>query len=55
MAVGRDGNNQMFPIAWLVVHIESTETWSWFIDQLCADLNIGEGLGWFFISDMQKV
>ena len=53
VAVGRDGNNQMFPIAYAVVHNESTETW--FIDQLYIDLNIGEGLGWFIVSDMQKV
>ena len=45
----------MFLIAWAVVHNESTKTWSWFIDQLRTDLNIGEGLGWSIISDMQKV
>ena len=55
MVMGRDGNNQMFPIAWVVVHTESIETWSWFIDQLSVDLNIGEGLGWSVMSDMQKV
>ena len=57
MVVERDKNNQMFQIAYAVVHTESTETWSWssFIDQLCDDLNIGEGLGWFIINDMQKV
>ena len=52
MVVGKDGNNQMFPIAWAVVHTESIETWSWFIDQLSIDLNIGEGLGWSVINDM---
>ncbi|XVF65088.1 hypothetical protein PTKIN_Ptkin09bG0218700 [Pterospermum kingtungense] len=54
VAVGKDGNNQMFPIAWAVVHNENTETWSWFINQLCDDLEIGDGLGWAVISDMQK-
>ena len=53
--VGSDNNNQKFPIAWVVVHNERTETWSWFIDQLCTDLNIGEGLGWSIFSDIQKV
>ena len=28
VVIDRDGNNQMFPIAWAVVHNESTETWS---------------------------
>ena len=32
IVVGKDGNNQMFPIARAVVHTESIETWSWFID-----------------------
>ena len=57
VVVERDENNQMFPIAQVVVHTESTETWSWswFIDQLCDDLNIGKGLGWFVINDIHKV
>ncbi|XP_039146523.1 uncharacterized protein LOC120283834 [Dioscorea cayenensis subsp. rotundata] len=54
VAVGRDGNNQMYPVAWAVVDKETTETWSWFIELLSADLNIGDGLGWSLISDMQK-
>lgn len=55
VAVGRDGNNQMFPIAWAVVEKETTESWDWFIQHLQADLQIGDGLGWALISDMQKV
>ncbi|XP_048491334.1 uncharacterized protein LOC125492672 [Beta vulgaris subsp. vulgaris] len=27
VAVGRDGNNQMFPIAWAVVEVESKDSW----------------------------
>ncbi|KAL2896876.1 Lactotransferrin [Bienertia sinuspersici] len=30
VVVGRDGNNQMFPIAWACVEVENTETWGWF-------------------------
>ncbi|KAK9026064.1 hypothetical protein V6N11_038912 [Hibiscus sabdariffa] len=26
--VGRDGNNQIFPIAWVVVEVENRETWA---------------------------
>ena len=55
MVVGREVNNQMFSIAWAMVLTENTETWSWFINQLCAGLNIGESLGWSVISNIQKV
>ncbi|XP_074364438.1 uncharacterized protein LOC141705336 [Apium graveolens] len=39
-AVGRDGNNQMFPIAYVVVEIENTDSWKWFTELLSADLNL---------------
>ena len=29
--VGKDGNNQMFPIAWPVVEGENQASWTWFI------------------------
>ncbi|CAN1136104.1 hypothetical protein LINPERHAP2_LOCUS9258 [Linum perenne] len=31
-AVGKDGNNQMFPIAWAVVEGENRSSWTWFIE-----------------------
>ncbi|KAM1757950.1 hypothetical protein ACFX11_007131 [Malus domestica] len=31
-AVGIDANNGMFPIAFAVVEIENTETWTWFME-----------------------
>lgn len=37
-AIGRDVNNQMFPIAWAVVEIENKDSWSWFLKQLMRDL-----------------
>ena len=37
-AVGRDANNQLFPIAWAVVNVESKETWSWFLGELMGDI-----------------
>ena len=55
MAVGRDGNNHMFPIAWAVVEKETSESWTWFLQQLKLDLGIEDGLGWSIVSDMQKV
>ncbi|KAK8671545.1 hypothetical protein V6N13_038139 [Hibiscus sabdariffa] len=27
--VGRDGNNQIFPIAWALVEVENKDTWTW--------------------------
>ncbi|KAG4958259.1 hypothetical protein JHK82_034924 [Glycine max] len=43
-AVGKDGNNQMFPIAYGIVESENYSSWKWFIDLLIADLDgIQEG------------
>jgi hypothetical protein len=54
-AIGRDANNQMYPVAWAVVEQETNETWKWFIGLLIKDLNINNnGAGWVFISDQQK-
>ena len=54
-AVGRDGNNQMFPIAWAVVEGENQDSWTWFLKMMMQDLGIFDGLGWTVISDQQKV
>ncbi|XP_038705767.1 uncharacterized protein LOC120001481 isoform X2 [Tripterygium wilfordii] len=53
-AIGRDGNNQMFPLAWVVVLVENTETWTWFLNLLKHDLGTAEGELWTLISDRQK-
>lgn len=53
--VGRDGNNQMFPVAYAVVEGENADSWRWFIDLLRDDLSLGDGHGYTFISDQQKV
>ncbi|KAI3757682.1 hypothetical protein L6452_05225 [Arctium lappa] len=54
-AVGRDGKNQIFPIAWVVVNIENKENWTWFIDLLKEDLSLNDGVGTTLISDQHKV
>jgi hypothetical protein len=55
-AIGRDANNQMYPIAWAAVPIESYDTWYWFLALLQKDLNISNGgEEWVLISDQQKV
>ncbi|XP_062089467.1 uncharacterized protein LOC133796002 [Humulus lupulus] len=37
-AIGIDGNNSMFPIAYCVVEKENTEVWTWFLELLKDDL-----------------
>ncbi|XP_050209237.2 uncharacterized protein LOC126659951 [Mercurialis annua] len=53
-AVGRDGNNQMFPIAWSVVTKENYANWEWFIKMLIKDLDLKDGDGWTLVTDQQK-
>ena len=53
-AVGTDGNNQMYPIAWAVVEAENEVCWAWFINILAEELALGEGVGITIISDQQK-
>ncbi|XP_017434428.1 uncharacterized protein LOC108341245 [Vigna angularis] len=53
-AVGRDGNEQILPIAY-VVEVENKDLWTWFLELLIADLG-GEAVcgTCTFISDQQK-
>nr|GEW78238.1 hypothetical protein CTI12_AA105810 [Tanacetum cinerariifolium] len=53
--VGRDANNQMFPIAWAIVKIENKNNWCWFLSLLCDDLDLQDGLGITIISDGHKI
>ncbi|XP_057418799.1 uncharacterized protein LOC130713008 [Lotus japonicus] len=53
-AVGKDGNNQMYHIAYAVVEAETKDSWEWFVDLLLADLDSIQSKRWCFISDQQK-
>ncbi|CAL9014767.1 unnamed protein product [Prunus brigantina] len=53
-AVGVDGNNGYFPVAYAVVDIESKDSWIWFFNLLIEDLGITNGQAWVVISDKQK-
>ncbi|GJW55014.1 hypothetical protein Tco_0099099 [Tanacetum coccineum] len=50
----RDGNNQIYPIVWVVVNVENKENWSWFMQCLSDDLGIVNGKGLTIISDQHK-
>ncbi|XP_056690232.1 uncharacterized protein [Spinacia oleracea] len=50
-AIGRDGNDQMYPIAWAVVEGENNLSWQWFFLLLQRSLDLGEGEGIAIISD----
>ncbi|KAF3633322.1 putative C2 and GRAM domain-containing protein-like [Capsicum annuum] len=54
VVVGKDGNNQMLPLAWEVVKKKNTNTWTWFVRCIRDDLGLGEGDGLTLITDMQK-
>jgi len=55
VAICRDENNQMLPIAWAVVEVENQFTWTWFLELVKNDLDLGEGHQLSIITDMQKV
>ncbi|XP_021740410.1 uncharacterized protein LOC110706767 [Chenopodium quinoa] len=37
-AEGKDGNNNIFPVAWAVIEVENGETWTWFLELLRKDI-----------------
>ncbi|CAA0806673.1 Unknown protein, partial [Striga hermonthica] len=53
-ATAKDGNNQIYPVAWAVVEAENEEFWRWFLSILFTELGINDGLGYTFMSDQQK-
>ncbi|GJT31623.1 calcium/proton exchanger [Tanacetum coccineum] len=53
-AMGRDANNQMYPIAWAVVRVENADNWGWFLHLLHDDLSLNYGNGITIISDSHK-
>jgi hypothetical protein len=53
IAVGRDPNDQYFPLAFGVVETKTKESWRWFLQLLMED--VGQDKRFVFISDQQKV
>jgi hypothetical protein len=56
-AIRKDGNDDMFPIAYAVAEGETRASWEWFLGLLIHDVYVGsgEGRGWTVMSDRQKV
>ncbi|KAK3010008.1 hypothetical protein RJ639_011867 [Escallonia herrerae] len=50
--VARDGNDNMFQVAVVVVEAETRDSWCWFLTELIDDLGGSESL--IFISDRHK-
>ncbi|GJZ50767.1 calcium/proton exchanger [Tanacetum coccineum] len=53
-AMGRDANNQMYPIAWVVVRVENAKNWSWFLALLQDDIALNDSTCITIISDSHK-
>ncbi|WVZ17312.1 hypothetical protein V8G54_010294 [Vigna mungo] len=54
-AVARDGNDQMCPLAYVVVEVENKESWTWFLELLIDDVGGGAACSrCTFVSDQQK-
>jgi hypothetical protein len=55
-AIGTDGNDDIFPIAFAVAEVETRDSWEWFITIFLEDLcGPADRLGWVIMSDRQKV
>ncbi|CAI9299451.1 unnamed protein product [Lactuca saligna] len=52
--IGRDANNQVYPIAWAVVYIENKLNWKWFLELITNDLELDGGRGMAVISEQHK-
>ncbi|XP_021727672.1 uncharacterized protein LOC110694816 [Chenopodium quinoa] len=55
VAVAKDGNNNLFSLAWAIVEIENKETWSSFLESLKAMFKNDQGAGLTIMSDRQKL
>ena len=55
-AIGKDDNDDMFPIAFAVAEADTKESWQWFITILLEDSDgAADKLGWAIILDRQKI
>ena len=55
VAVARDGNDNIFPVAYAAVEAEMKDSWTWFLDLLIDDIGSITQHRWVFMFDKQKV
>ncbi|XP_023757288.1 uncharacterized protein LOC111905781 [Lactuca sativa] len=53
-AVGVDSNNGIYPLAYALVENKTTNSWTWFLEQLGDDLELYANSNFTFISDRHK-
>ncbi|CAI9276504.1 unnamed protein product [Lactuca saligna] len=53
-AIGRDANDKIYPIAWVVVNVENKQNWKWFLELLIDDLHLNLGNGFSLMSYQHK-
>ncbi|XP_076938641.1 uncharacterized protein LOC143606914 [Bidens hawaiensis] len=53
-ALGLDPNNGIYPISFAVVETENLSSWTWFLENLGDDLDLGPNSCFTFMSDRQK-
>ncbi|XP_024016569.1 uncharacterized protein LOC112089933 [Eutrema salsugineum] len=54
VAMGRDADNAIYPIAWAVVQAETKDNWLWFVRKLKADFDLQDGDGYIMMSDRHR-
>jgi hypothetical protein len=54
-AIGRDGNNNIYPMTIAIFEADVKDNWIWFFETLVSDIGPTPAQGWKFISDHQKV
>ncbi|CAA7021065.1 unnamed protein product [Microthlaspi erraticum] len=54
VALGRDADNAIYPIAWGIVRVENTDNWLWFMNKIKFDLGLEDGDNYILASDRQK-
>ncbi|KAK8613411.1 hypothetical protein V6N13_101173 [Hibiscus sabdariffa] len=53
-AIGVDGNDNLYPICWVVVEAENESSWHWFLSLMMIDLGMTNSYHFIFMSDKQK-